>query len=107
MTTIDDIYGGKYMKASDLQKPVKLTIKAARVEQFPGRAEGEVKDKVVLVFNDIEKELVVNATNAARISEIANTKVIEDWAGTTIMLVKDKTKYAGNIVDTIAVMAPV
>jgi len=107
MTNTDDIYGGKFMKASDLQKPVRLTIKSARIEQFPGRKEGEVQNKVVLTFNDIEKEMVVNATNAARITEISKTKIIEDWVGTTIMLVKDKTKYAGNLVDTIAVMTPV
>ena len=107
MTNMDDIYGGKYMKATELVKPVRLTIKAARVESFPGRTEGETKDKVVLSFNDIEKEMVVNATNAARIAEIAHTRIIEDWVGTTIMLVKDKVKFAGNMVDSIAVMAPV
>lgn len=107
MTNIDEIYGGKFMKAGDLQKPVRLTIKSARVELFPTREGEEPKQKVVLSFNDIEKEMVVNATNAARITDIAKTKVIEDWAGVSIMLVKDKVKFAGNLVDTIAVMAPV
>ena len=107
MTNIDEIYGGKFMKATDIQKPVRLTIKSARIEQMPARDNEEARNKVVLTFNDIEKEMVVNATNAARIAEIAKTRVIEDWAGIVVMLVKDKTKFRGNLVDTISVMAPV
>lgn len=106
MTTIDDVFGGKYLKAADLQRPVVYTISDAKVESFTAKDNSQ-KNKVVLSFKETEKQLVVNKTNGARIADITKSRVIEEWLGFRVMLLKDKVPFGGSLVDSISVSAPV
>lgn len=104
MSIIDNIYGSSsnYLKAADLQgkKPV-LTIASAALQE--NTYNGEKKTQIVLHFEESEKVLGLNKTNARRIAALIQTESFEDWAGYRIKLFTDQTEFDGKTVDCIRV----
>lgn len=79
-----------------------LTIKFVRREIVTG-AEGKKEECTVVHFAEPEKPLILNATNGKMISKIAGTPYIEQWAGVRIILVVERVKAFGDIVDAVRV----
>jgi hypothetical protein len=61
--------------------------------------------KLVARFVGKEKGLVLNRTNADSIAEIAGSEDTDDWAGQTIVLFPDTTKFGGKTVDCVRIRA--
>jgi hypothetical protein len=96
---------GKYLKTEDLQgKACRLTIDAICEEILDGDKGKE--HKLVARFVGKEKGLVLNRTNADSIAQICNSEDTDDWAGQTIVLFPDQTKFGGKTVDCVRVRAP-
>ena len=104
MPSIDDLYAGEWIKASDLKGEVTVEIISAKPEKI-----GEDAEKLVINFKDFKKSLVANKTNAKKIAEISGTKDYTKWAGTQIRLIKTLVEYKGEEVEAIRVrsVAPV
>lgn len=79
-----------------------LTIKMVRREVVTG-AEGKKEECTVVHFHEPEKPLILNATNGKMIAKQAGTPYIEQWAGVRIILVVERVKAFGDIVDAVRV----
>lgn len=94
--------GVKYLKASDLKDkpPLVLTIKAVDTRELKG-----IK-KLVLSFNEIPNQLVLNRTNVAYLRERlgANTP-ISQLVGHKITIASVPVQYSNNVVSGIRIMA--
>jgi len=104
MPNINDAFPSKYLKASDLQgaEPV---VTMSRVEFEPVGQKKEMK--AVLYFHHKEKGLVLNKTNANKITELTGSAITEEWDGHKIRLFATETQFAGDTVDCIRVKAAV
>lgn len=100
MSTIDDIYGkrkGNYYRASDVPKPIKLTIKDVSIEEFK---EGK---KLVLSFSGTDKKLPLNNTNARQLEQTHGSDH-KKWAKATITLAAVPTTYNGEQVKGLRIL---
>jgi hypothetical protein len=102
MPNINEAFPSKYLKASDLQgaEPV---VTMSHVEFEPVGQKKEMK--AVLYFAGKEKGLVLNKTNANKITELTGTAITEEWEGQKIRLFATETQFAGDTVDCIRVKA--
>jgi len=101
----DEVFPSQYLKASDLKNgSVVLTIKQARMESVRGQ-DGD-KEKLVLIFIETKKKLVVNVTNFDTISIIVGDDETSTWGGTRIELFRSRTEMGSQPVDCVRVRAP-
>jgi hypothetical protein len=98
---IDEIFQSKYLKVSDLPEDSALpvTIRKVAVEEI-----GMERDrKPVIYFQDLEKSLVLNKTNAKTIAKLTGSGEMDDWVGTTIYLYRAEVEFQGETVEAIRV----
>lgn len=95
---------GSFLKTEDLQgRAVRLTIESVSSEDI--ESDRGKEKKLVARFAGKEKGLVLNRTNADSIAEIADSEDTDDWAGISIVLFPDKTKFGGKTVDCMRIRA--
>jgi hypothetical protein len=99
---INDAFPSPYLKAGDLQgREVTVTIIKVGFE-----AVGQEREmKAILYFAGKQKGVVLNKTNARKITEIAGSAVTEDWRGVQVALYPTETEFGGKMVDCIRVKA--
>ena len=97
MVNSSEYFGGSYLKVSDLRDTVRLTIKKAKEVEFD---DGK---KLALEFDEIDKLLILNKTNAERISAIAGDHETDKWPGTKVELIKAYATFRGQEVECIRV----
>lgn len=103
MVDISMIYksNSDYLKAEDIgQNMWTMTIATADVKEFDNGDR-----KLVLTFDDFDKSLPLNATNARAIGDIYG-KDTAHWIGQQIMLFTMPVDYQGKMVQAIRVRAP-
>ena len=102
MTTLDDLYPSKFIKASDLKgQDVNLTITNQTVEEVGKTAE----KKPVLYFKGTDKGLILNRTNANTIGK-AYGQDTSAWKVKRVTLFGTTTDFAGEAVDCIRIRPP-
>lgn len=79
-----------------------LTIKNITYEDFTA-SDGKKSKKRICHFEEIDKPLVVNSTNAATISTIYHTPYMEKWVGKKIQLYKDTIRAFGENKDCVRI----
>ena len=97
---IDSAFPSDNLKASDLQgRSFTLTMGDVKM--------GEIGDdkKPILHFQDAEKPLVLNKTNANTIAEVYGTET-NNWFGQKIEIYPSETDYQGKRVPCIRVRRP-
>lgn len=93
---INQLYGGDYLKASDLMgKARTVTIAGGHPKEFD-----DGKTKLVLSFKGTDKTLVLNATNANMIADSYGPDS-DAWTGKAIELRPERVNFAGKMVDAI------
>ena len=93
-----------YIKTADLQgQSVTVTIREA-VEEKVGQG-ADVKDKLVLYFDNKDKGLVLNATNIKSINKAYGTNT-DMWPRRQIELYPSETLFGGETVDCTRVRIP-
>lgn len=100
MPNIQDSFPSNYLKASDL-KGNQVVVTVDRVEFEPVGRQREMK--AVIYFVGKTKGVVLNKTNANKITEIAGSAMTEEWHGTAIVLYPTETEFAGETVECIRV----
>ena len=94
---ISEAYPSKYLKASDIKAPVKCKISTVTMEKLQGGDE-----KPVVHFTNGKKGLVLNFTNAARISAVWGEDT-DDWVGKVVVLETEMVPFRGDLVPGIRV----
>jgi ethanolamine ammonia-lyase large subunit len=84
MTDINDLFPSKYLKAADAEPEVTLTIARVSKESMKNK-EGKDELKPVIFFQELEKGMVLNKTNAATLTAMY-TSTIENWTGQKVVL---------------------
>lgn len=100
MPNIQDSFPSKYLKASDLkgQQPV-VTIDRVDFEPV-----GQAREmKAVVYFQNKDKGVVLNKTNANKITEIIGSALTEEWRGQQIRIYPSVTTFQGEEVECIRV----
>lgn len=102
MPNINDAFPSNYLKASDLKgRAIVVTIDRVEYELV-----GQNKEKKpVLYFVGKEKGIVLNKTNANKITQLTESPVTEEWKGHAILLYPSETSFQGEMVDCIRVKA--
>jgi len=97
---INDFFPSKWLKASDLKgrEPV-VTIKGVVREEVGQKREM----KPIVYFKEAQKGLVLNKTNAGRITQIAGSGVVSDWKGVQIRLYATEVEFQGEMTDAIRI----
>lgn len=99
-----ELYPSKYLKADDVEEQggdVLVTIKGIRLEEMQDD-EGAKEDKPVLYFNNIQKGMVLNKTNAGRISAVYGDES-DGWRGKSITLYTEEVTAFGKTTNAIRV----
>ena len=86
-------YLGAY-SISDGERDLIFTIKSAAKEAVKNE-DGKEDSCLVLYFDESEKGMVVNATNAKRIEAIYKTGIVSEWIGKRIQLYVEQVKEWG------------
>jgi len=97
MPNYEEIYGGEFMAAKDLQDEIEAEIEAIEVLDIGDR------QKIVATLKGQKKKFVLNKTNAKRISEATGNKDYTKWAGAKIKLYKIFTTFGKEEVEAIRV----
>lgn len=97
-----DVYPSSWLKAADVgKKKSKLTIVEVKVI----RIKENDPQKLELHFDETDKALVLNKTNASRLIESLG-KETSGWIGKTIELYTITTDYKGEEVQAIRIRVP-
>lgn len=99
---INDSFPSAYLKASDLGTAQPIVI-IARVEHEPVGREREMK--AVVYFEGKEKGVVLNKTNAKKITDLVGSPETDDWIGFKIRIFATTTEFGGETVECIRVKA--
>jgi hypothetical protein len=89
----DEIYGSKYLAASDVKKPFATMIEEVDILDFAREGERK-KVKAVLMLKGVKKSAVVNKTNAQNLSDEFG-KDFEEWIGKRITVKAERTQFGG------------
>lgn len=99
---INEAFPSKFLRASDL----KGTQPVVQIDQVLREPVGQAKEqKAVLYFKGKDKGLILNKTNANKITEIVGSALTEDWAGQDVRLYPSVTTFSGEEVECIRVKA--
>lgn len=98
---VSETYGGNTLKAEDLpQSGMRVTIRNVTMKTFQdGDRE---RDKLILHFEETEKSLVVNVTNANMLVEMFGDET-DDWLAQQIDLIVARVEFNGKRVPAIRV----
>ncbi len=102
MPNINKAFPSKYLSAPDLNDTeVTVTMGEVRFEEVGSDKE----HKPILYFQGKTKGLVLNKTNARKITEITGSGITEEWVGQQIRLYPTETTFGADIVECIRVKA--
>jgi hypothetical protein len=96
---IGTLYPSKYLKADDIEDELILTIKSMEM------SDGLEVEKPILYFEEGEKGLILNKTNAMAISSAFGSET-DLWIGKKIVLYTAQVQFQARIVDAIRVRVP-
>jgi hypothetical protein len=96
MNSYDDLYGSRFLAATDLKAPVNAVIERIEEETF-ARDGGPARRKAILYFKNKTKGVVCNKTNAITLSS-AFGKNFSAWVGKNITIKPENTTFSGKVV---------
>jgi hypothetical protein len=98
---IDEAFPSKYVKSSDLKgREITVIIERADIEKV-----GDDR-KLVLYFQNKEKGLICNKTNATMIADLYGNDT-DQWIGREIVLHPARVMFQQRMVDAVRVKGPV
>jgi hypothetical protein len=99
--TLDQAFPSRYLKSSDLPEEGSqtVTIEKIAIEEI-GR---DKETKPIIFFEEFNKGLVCNKTNARTIARIVHSEDFDDWVGHKISLYRTEVDFGGELVEAIRV----
>lgn len=106
MPDISVLKTSKFLKKEDVTPAVLVTIKD--VLEYNVAQEGAPEEhKWCLTFNELEKPMVINSTNAQIIAAFIGTTKMENWNGHKVVLFHDpNVSFGGKLIGGIRARAP-
>jgi hypothetical protein len=92
---LDSCYGSKYLSAADLgDQKIRSKIAKVRKVGLQQQGGGPVRNKFVLSFASLDKEMVLNTTNKNALVEVLGRRPA-DWIGAEVGIYAEPTTFAG------------
>lgn len=89
---VNDFFPSKYLKATELDEDLIVTMTAVRKEMI-GQGDDQ-EEKPILYFNETDKGLVLNKTNARTITDLYGPET-HKWAGKKVALFATEVDFGG------------
>ena len=106
MADINALFPSKYLRSADYEKGEETTYVISRVEvEKVGEKDGREERKPVLFFQNEEKGMVLNRTNADTIADLYGNDT-EGWAGRPITVFVMRVSGPNGMTDGIRLKAP-
>lgn len=103
MSNVNDLMPSKYLKGTDVTPPKIVTIKGLKQENL-AREDQPKKLRWTMLFEELDKPLVLNKTNLKRCAKACNSEETDDWIGMKIKLFFDEeVEFGGEQVGGIRV----
>ncbi len=100
MPKVSDMQPSKYLKASDADEDLVVTMRDIQEEQVGmGR---DAEKKWVLYFEEVEKGLILNKTNMNTIAKLYGDDT-DDWEGKRITLFSTEVQFQSEMVPAIRI----
>jgi hypothetical protein len=99
---IDAAFPSKYLKASDFEEGPR-DVSIDRVAYEPVGKERLMKP--VVYFKDEEKGLILNKTNASKLTSILGSKDTNHWTGKTVTCFSATVEFGGEMIQAIRIRA--
>jgi len=93
---INSAFPSKYLKASDAEEDLQLTVKSVKLELI-GQGQ-QAEQKPVLYFEEEPKGMVLNKTNAKMLAKIAKSDDTDEWKGVKVRIIATEVEYQGDLV---------
>lgn len=103
MGNINQYFPSQWLRSEDLNGPSVVTIIQVRDVKFPGQRGESDQVKPVLVFQELEKDMIVNKTNFQALSKITGRDSTEEWIGSKVQLRVEQVNAFGDVVDAIRI----
>lgn len=85
---------GKYLVKEDIEGERVVTLTDVRAEAVRNAS----RRKLVAIFAEYRKPLVLNTTNIKRLSAFFGSPLVSKWRGPVTLYVDESVEYAGNTV---------
>lgn len=106
MPNIREMRESKFLKKEDCGQGILLTIRSVTQENV-AKEGAEQELKWCVHFDEAEKPMVINPTNAQLIAQIAKSEETDHWTGVKVVLYHDPAvSFGGKIIGGIRVRAP-
>lgn len=107
MSKMSDVYGGRFLKGSDLQgKPHLFTIERAEFEKLPDfNNPNQMNDRLVLGLVETGKDIAVNGTGG-RFMMGEYGEDIAKYVGQKIVAYPERMNIGGKVLDVVMLRAP-
>lgn len=98
-------YGFRFMSSEDLEdgQEVTLTISGCTREAAVNPVTKEEKELIALHFEETDRMMALNVTNAKTIQKLVGTPQVDKWAGSPLTIYKDRVMAFGSMKDCIRV----
>ena len=94
---------GKYLKHQELATDQDTIVTIRGYQKDKLEKDGKVDTKWILLFNELDKGLALNATNGKTLCKLFGDEM-DDWTGNKIALyIKDDVEFGGEMVSAIRV----
>ena len=97
MPKLNDMFPSNYLKAVEIEDDLPVTIHSIKQEQI-----GD-DEKFIVYFNELDKGLVLNKTNAETISQVVGSDDTDDWPGHSITLFVTTVTFQGKPTEAIRI----
>lgn len=101
--TVSELFPSKWLKATDLEKPISIDIVAVDFETVYDAKNGEHVLKLVVGFKGAKKRLIPNKTQCEALWAITSSEFFKDWVGHSVILAPGR---ANNGKPTIVISRP-
>jgi hypothetical protein len=100
---VDLMFPSRYLRAADFEgQSVSLTISEVLKDKVQ-MSTGQKAEKYILRFQETDKELILNKTNAKAVAKVLHEPKAVHWPGERIILKPTTCEAFGEIVDCIRV----
>ena len=104
---ISALKSSRFLKKEDCGDGILVTIRGDVTQENVAAEGAPAEEKTCLHFEEVDKPLVLNSTNAQIIAGIAGSPNTENWNGAKIVLYHDPAiSFGGKVVGGVRARAP-
>jgi hypothetical protein len=103
MPNIDNEFPSKYLKASDFDEDGTVMTIASYARETIKNREGAMEAKPILYFRGNDKGLILNKTNAAKLTKLFQSADTDDWIDQPVKLYATEVQFGADQVQAIRI----